>query len=460
MNVRMCRTTACPAGHRATARPGPGPAVRRRPGRRRGPAGALTAQVRRVGAGAIRGGSIPGGWTAPGVAASPRRPVRAAAGGPRRGPAIRPAAGRETVPRHAGRPARPHPARPHPARPHPARSGPAWSGPARSGRSRNGPSRSGPAMARPALAGRPAGRAPRCPWATGKPRGDRARRVLAAGRRAGTGGRAGCTGLPQAARGAGRQWIARRTRLRGIARRTRLQRIARRTRLRGIAGTGWLGLAARGLGIGIIAAAAMIGAVATVVTGRQPGTLLGAAVLAGTVAAALIIQPRAGRMIFPAPVLCYLTAALAAGVSYDHSADRTALAIDAAQWIASGFFFMVLATVLAIAIVAARWLLQRHSGRGPAGPDWSRPGGRGSGRPDPATRTGLRDEQDTGRWGDPGARPPSGCRARRCGPARRGPTSAPNSAPGGARTSVPASPRCCGPDPTTSPAGRSAARGA
>ena len=147
----------------------------------------------------------------------------------------------------------------------------------------------------------------------------------------------------------------------------------------------------------------MIGAVATVVTGRQPGTLLGAAVLAGTVAAALIIQPRAGRMIFPAPALCYLIAALAAGVSYDHSADRTALAIDAAQWIASGFFLMVLATVLAIAIVAARWLLQRHSGRGPAGSDWSRPGGpRGSWRPDPATRTGLRDERDTGGWGDPG----------------------------------------------------------
>ncbi len=144
----------------------------------------------------------------------------------------------------------------------------------------------------------------------------------------------------------------------------------------------------------------MIGAVATVVTGRQPGTVLGAAVLAGTVAAALTIQPRAGRMIFPAPALCYLIAALAAGVSYDRSADRTALAIDAAQWIASGFFLMALATVLAIAIVVARWLLQRHSGRGPAEPDWSRP--RGSRRPDPTTRTGLRDEQDTGGWGDPG----------------------------------------------------------
>ena len=152
MNVRMCRTTACPAGHRATARPGPGPAVRRRPGRRRGPAGALTAQVRRVGAGAIRGGSIPGGWTAPGVAASPRRPVRAAAGGPRRGPAIRPAAGRETVPRHAGRrpsPASPSPASPSPASPSPERPGLERSGPERSLPERSLPERSGHGPASP-----------------------------------------------------------------------------------------------------------------------------------------------------------------------------------------------------------------------------------------------------------------------------------------------------------------------
>ncbi len=143
----------------------------------------------------------------------------------------------------------------------------------------------------------------------------------------------------------------------------------------------------------------MIGAVATVVTDRQPGTMLGAAVLAGTVAAALIIRPRAGRMIFPAPALCYLIAALAAGVSYDRSADRTTLAIDATQWIASGFFLMALASLLAIVIVAARWLLQRRASRGPGRPDWTtRPE-----RPEPATRTGLRDARDTGGRSDPAA---------------------------------------------------------
>ena len=167
-------------------------------------------------------------------------------------------------------------------------------------------------------------------------------------------------------------------------------------RSRGSRGPGRWGSLRGGLGVAIIAAAAMIGGIATVVTDRQPGTLLGAAVLAGTVAAALTIRPRAGRMIFPAPALCYLIAALAAGVSYDHSVDRAALAIDATQWIASGFFLMALATLLAIVIVTARWLFQRHAGRG--GPDWTEP--RGSGRPEPATGPGLRDADE---WSGPGA---------------------------------------------------------
>jgi hypothetical protein len=136
----------------------------------------------------------------------------------------------------------------------------------------------------------------------------------------------------------------------------------------------------------------VIGAIATAVTGKQPGTLLGAAVVAGTVVAALAIQPRAGRMIFPAPALCYLIAALAAGAVYDRAADRTTLAIDAAQWIANGFYLMVLATVAAIAIVLARWLLRRRAGRG--GPDWTRPPE--SGRLERGARTGSRDTDGPG----------------------------------------------------------------
>ena len=104
-----------------------------------------------------------------------------------------------------------------------------------------------------------------------------------------------------------------------------------------------------------------------------PGFLLGFFVVAGTVAASLAVRPRAGRMIFPVPVLSYLVAALISGVVFDRSAgaSKTVLAIGAAQWIASGFSAMVLATVLAVVITTVRWFLWRRgrpATRGQAGP--------------------------------------------------------------------------------------------
>jgi hypothetical protein len=65
------------------------------------------------------------------------------------------------------------------------------------------------------------------------------------------------------------------------------------------------------------------------VTRSAPGFLLGLFVVAGTLAAALAVRPRTGRMIFPVPVLSYLVAALISGVVFDHSAEssKTALAI-------------------------------------------------------------------------------------------------------------------------------------
>jgi hypothetical protein len=128
-----------------------------------------------------------------------------------------------------------------------------------------------------------------------------------------------------------------------------------------------------GLGVCIIVAGAALGAIATAVTHSSPGALLGLFVVAGTVAAALVIRPRDGRMILPVPALAYLVAALASGVISDRPADssQTALAIGAAQWVADGFFAMVLATVLAAAITTARWYLWRRSRRGRRDPDWA-----------------------------------------------------------------------------------------
>ena len=141
-----------------------------------------------------------------------------------------------------------------------------------------------------------------------------------------------------------------------------------------------------------------------------PGFLLGFFVVAGTVAASMAVRPRAGRMIFPVPVLSYLVAALISGVVFDRSAgaSNTVLAIGAALWIASGFSAMVLATVLAVVITTVRWFLwrrrrpaTRHPGlpAPPAGPARTGPIPRESGE---AGRPGALG--GSGFWGDPGSR--------------------------------------------------------
>jgi hypothetical protein len=143
----------------------------------------------------------------------------------------------------------------------------------------------------------------------------------------------------------------------------------------------WQGSLHGGLGICVIVGSAVIGAIATIVTKAQPGMALDLSVLAGTVAAALTVQPRTGRLIFPVPALSYLIAALAAGVAYNRSLDKTALAVGAAQWIANGFFVMVLATLLAIALTTVRWFMWRRGRRGPSAPDRSGQPGPSAGPP-------------------------------------------------------------------------------
>ena len=133
----------------------------------------------------------------------------------------------------------------------------------------------------------------------------------------------------------------------------------------------WQGSLSGGLGICVIVGSAVIGVIATILTRAEPGSVLGLAVLAGTVAAALTVQPRTGRLIFPVPALSYLIAALASGVVYDRSSNKTELAVGAAQWIANGFFVMVLATLLAIALTTVRWLMWRRDQRGPVPPKYS-----------------------------------------------------------------------------------------
>jgi hypothetical protein len=186
-----------------------------------------------------------------------------------------------------------------------------------------------------------------------------------------------------------------------------------------------------GLGIAIVAAGTALGASATMLTGKEPGSVLGIFVIIGTVAAAVAVRPQAGRMILPVPALSYLIAALVTGVIYDHSADvsKTALAINAAQWIANGFFAMALATVLAVVLVTVRWVLWRRGRPAPAEDDWSAraPGNRG--RPHPGGDDYWGPAAYLDGYGPPGPGEP--------GP----PPAAPGTWPGGQRPDQPWPPR-------------------
>jgi hypothetical protein len=98
--------------------------------------------------------------------------------------------------------------------------------------------------------------------------------------------------------------------------------------------------------------------------------VLGVFLIAGAVAAGLAVRPRAVYRIIPAPALAYVTGGVITGLIHDRATDttRTALAINAAQWVASGFLAMSAATALVIAIGALRWQLSRRRRRGPRHP--------------------------------------------------------------------------------------------
>ena len=119
-------------------------------------------------------------------------------------------------------------------------------------------------------------------------------------------------------------------------------------------------------GVCVVIGAAALGALVTGVTGKEPGFLLGVFLVTGTVAASLAVLPRAAYLIIPAPALAYVAAAVIAGLIHDRAADtsRTALALSATQWIASGFVAMTAATGAAFVIAVARWLWSRRRPRG------------------------------------------------------------------------------------------------
>jgi len=110
--------------------------------------------------------------------------------------------------------------------------------------------------------------------------------------------------------------------------------------------------------VAIVAGGAAIGTGLTVLTGSEPGLLLGLFVVAATIVATLVVSTRAAYVVIPVPAIAYPCAALLAGYIHDHATDNslTSLTVGAVQWIASGFIAMVAATAIAIVITAGRWM--------------------------------------------------------------------------------------------------------
>jgi len=191
----------------------------------------------------------------------------------------------------------------------------------------------------------------------------------------------------------------------------------------------WLGTMSTRNALLALVAATLVGIVATLIAGSEPGFLLGFFVTIGSVAAVLGIRRGVVYLMFPLPAFALFLAALITGKVHDSSltSSTAGLGVGGLQWIADVFFPMVIATVLVVVIGGARWLLghQLVIGQFPMSAD--RATGPQGARPEPG---GPRRPPSVDPWDD--APPPGGSRGPRTGPERSG--DRPGTAP---RPSVP-----------------------
>jgi hypothetical protein len=111
----------------------------------------------------------------------------------------------------------------------------------------------------------------------------------------------------------------------------------------------------------VLFAIALVGFVGTVVIGHDPGFLIGALLVVGSVVAAIGAQRRAVHKLIPLPALCYLVTSTVAGVANDWTNlnNSKELVTSFLTWIGGGFFGLVVATVLVVLITFIRWLGSR-----------------------------------------------------------------------------------------------------
>jgi hypothetical protein len=120
---------------------------------------------------------------------------------------------------------------------------------------------------------------------------------------------------------------------------------------------------AAGAGILIIAAATLLGVIATIVTKKDPGTILGALIVVGALAAAIGVRYSTAYILIPIPALAWVAGAGIAGYVHDRSLLTGSIGYgsQAAVWMAAGFTWMVIAIVAVIVVAAGRYAWVRRN---------------------------------------------------------------------------------------------------
>ena len=114
----------------------------------------------------------------------------------------------------------------------------------------------------------------------------------------------------------------------------------------------WMGTWPARVAIYILLAATLLGVLGTLLTGNEPGFLLGFLVLIGSVVAALGVRRSAIYVIFPLPALANFMGAVMVGAIHDRGIDTSTTELGASflQWIANVFFAMCATTIIVLVI--------------------------------------------------------------------------------------------------------------
>lgn len=176
----------------------------------------------------------------------------------------------------------------------------------------------------------------------------------------------------------------------------------------------WIGGLPTSWALYILGGFTVVGVLGTLLSGSEPGFLLGLLITVGSVISVIAIQRRSMYLLIPLPTLLFFITAVLTGAVHDSSVDtsKSDYGVSFLQWIAGVFFGMCIATILVVVICAGRWLFSLSlvsgqfamsanrggAGRGPRNPAATGPGAARDRRPPRDPERWVPSEP----WGDRG----------------------------------------------------------